>query len=537
MGRLGLLVLSVASLPAQGIWERRADYPISATEVSAAAIGGKIYALCGLIQGRSVNNLFLYDPRTDEWTEGAPAPVAGGLDHCNVAAAGGKLYLLGGIRIGSSFIDGGTYEYDPAANRWQTVGRMNVPRGASGVAAIGDKIYVAGGLAASGSVAAFEVFDTQTRQWAQLPNMPTARDHLTAQAIGGKFYALLGRAGREFTVNEEYDPAANAWRTRAPAPTARGGLGSGLIGGRIQVVGGEGNSGTPLGTFEQNEEYDPVSDTWRTLAPMPTPRHGLYGVTIDDRLFTPSGGPRAGGFFSSVHEVFYLVAEPPVIAGLTSAAADAPVAPGGLGSIFGARLSQGERVAVRLPLPVRMNAVEARLDGRAVPLFFTSGGQINLQIPFAVEAGPHDLSVSNAGSESRVIRVNVAAVAPAIFSLSQGGSGQGAVLVAGQLAGPGGRAARAGEVIEIYCTGLGAVDSPPRAGEAATGIVRTVQRPEVTIGGVRAEVVFAGLAPGLVGVYQVNVRVPANAPAGTAAAVVVETGAARSNTVTIAVAQ
>jgi hypothetical protein len=41
----------------------------------------------------------------------------------------GKFYLLGAIRIGAAFIDGNTYEYDPAADRWTAVGRMGTPRG------------------------------------------------------------------------------------------------------------------------------------------------------------------------------------------------------------------------------------------------------------------------------------------------------------------------------------------------------------------------------------------------------------------------
>ena len=141
----GMSALAAARLDAQGVWERRAEYPIQATEVSAAALGGKVYAVCGLTASGSVSRLFVYDPRRDEWSEGAATPLEGGADHCNVAAAGGKLYLLGAIRIGSSFVDGNTYEYDPARNAWQAVARMPTPRGASGVTAIGSKIYVAGG--------------------------------------------------------------------------------------------------------------------------------------------------------------------------------------------------------------------------------------------------------------------------------------------------------------------------------------------------------------------------------------------------------
>jgi N-acetylneuraminic acid mutarotase len=272
----GIVILSVLLLigahaaigQVTGVWEQRAPYPLEATEVSGAAIDGLVYVVCGLTAQGSTNRLFRYDPRTDSWTELASLPVQGGADHCNVAAARGKLYVVGAIRIGSAFVDGNTWEYDPAQDRWELVARMGTPRGASGVVAAGRNVYVAGGLAGTGSVSDFEVFDTENRRWTRLPAMPTARDHLTAQSLNGRVYAIAGRATRDLNANEEYDPATATWRSRVPIPTARGGLGSASVDSRIQVFGGEGNSGTPDGTFGANEEYDPARDTWRNLARM-----------------------------------------------------------------------------------------------------------------------------------------------------------------------------------------------------------------------------------------------------------------------------
>ncbi|MCW5977425.1 MAG: hypothetical protein KIT09_05080 [Bryobacteraceae bacterium] len=541
-----LAFLSVGIACAQGLWEPRAPFPIEATEVSAAVIDGRVYVVCGVTETGSINHLYIYDPRIDSWAAGPPAPIEGGADHCNVAAAGGHLYILGAIRVGSSFVDGNTYEYDPVTRNWQTVAQMNVPRGASGVAAIGDRIYVAGGLGASGSVASFEVFNISNGEWTVLPDMPTARDHLTAQAVDGKFYAIAGRAGSEFTVNEEFDPATNAWRARAPIPTARGGLGSGVINRRIVVMGGEGASGTPEGTFRENEEYDPETDSWRSLDPMPTPRHGFYGASHDGRIFTPGGGPVAGAFFSSVHDVFYLPPEqPPSVTegGMRHAASfEEAFAPGALVSLFGDGLSQGEQLAVELPLPMRMNAVEVSVNGLPAPLFYVSDGQINLQLPYDLEPGPFDLRVNNVGVEcSRCASGVLLDSAPGIFTLSQSGEGQGAVLIAGTgiLAGAEGRPAGKGEVIEIYCSGLGTVEAPPGPGEPAQGPVATLAEAQVTIAGMPAEVLYAGLTPGAVGLYQVNARIPMDTEAGSAVPVVLRMGESGrdSNTVTIAVAE
>ncbi|MGH9660931.1 MAG: kelch repeat-containing protein [Bryobacteraceae bacterium] len=518
-----MIPMLLASVLAQGVWETRAPYPIASTEVSAAALGGKVYALCGITGSEA---LYIYDPRYDNWTTGAPLPIPGGADHCNVAAAGGKLYLVGAIRIGSAFVSGDTFEYDPAADRWTRVAAMPTPRGASGVAAIGARIYVAGGLAAGGrSVATFEVFDVETKQWTRLPDMPTARDHLTAQAIGGKVQAISGRAANVLDANEEFDPPTGVWRRRAPIPTPRGGLASGAIGGRIQVFGGEGPSGTPEGTYHHHEEYDPAADTWRALPSMPTPRHGLYGATLDGRIFAPAGGPRAGGFNSSVHEMFTLPpAEPPALESARNAARlDGSLAPGAIVSLFGLRLSHGEQVAPAAPR-TQMNAVVVRASGVALPLLYVGPSQVNAHLPYDLPLGPVTFAVTNAGSESApLVTAPLTETAPGIFTLSQNGEGPGAILTpgTGQLARP-----RRGDAVEIYCTGLGRVVTAP-----GDPLARTVVEPEVRIGGARAEVLFSGLAPGWPGVYQVNARVPAGSAAGPAVPVTVGS----SNTVTMAV--
>jgi uncharacterized protein (TIGR03437 family) len=529
-----------APLHAQpGLWESRAPYPIPLTEVSGAEAGGRLYMMCGLTPQGSTTNAYSYDPATDEWRRIASLPIQQGADHCNVASVDGKIYLVGAIRIGSSFVDGLTRMYDPAQDRWETVATMPTPRGASGVAVIGRTIYVAGGLAGNNVVASFEAFNTETRQWRRLPDMPTPRDHLTAQAVGGRFYALSGRNGGTMIARtEEYDPAGNAWRQRAPIPVPRGGLASGVVQNRIVVFGGEGPHPRPERTFPENHEYDPVSDRWRELAPLPTPRHGFYGVSFENRVFVPGGGPREGGTFSDVHEVFYLPpSEPPAITGVREAAGGGTrLAAGALASLFGRRLSFGQAKAVQLPLPPRLNAVEVRLNDRSLPLLFTSDGQLNLYLPPDLPVGTSRLTVSNAGSASEPVNVTIAGDAgPGIFTIDGSGRGQGAILIAGTgliaraTRDAFSRPARHGDIVEIYCTGLGAVEgSAPE---------RTRLTPEVIIGGGRADVLFSGLAPGFVGLNQINARVPTSAGTGIGVTVSVRIGGQTSNEVVMSVVE
>jgi hypothetical protein len=84
-------------------------------------------------------------------------------------------------------------------------------------------------------------------------------------------------------------------------PTGRRAMAVGTLNGRAQVMGGERTS--TGGTFPQNEEYDPNTNSWRTLAPMPTSRHGAVGGTIKEIVYVAGGGPNAGSF-SAVNEAF-----------------------------------------------------------------------------------------------------------------------------------------------------------------------------------------------------------------------------------------
>jgi uncharacterized protein (TIGR03437 family) len=546
------LVLTVpCALSQTGLWERRAPYPVAVTEVSGAAINGKIYMLCGLAEGPRPVALNVYDPVIDSWSRRADIPIGGGADHCNVAAVGGKLYLLGAIRIGSNFTDGGTYQYDPGSDRWEKIADMPTPRGASGVAVVGSRIYVAGGLNGSNVTNNFDVFDTVTRQWSVLPAMANRRDHLTAQAVGTRFYAISGRdAASAVAAVEEYDTESGIWRTRAPIPIPRGGIGSGVVNGKIVVFGGEGNTGRPEGTFEEVHEYDPVNNTWRSLENMLTPRHGLYGVVVDERIFVPGGGHIAGANFSNAHEVFYL---PPVVLprmfpdGVRNAASlTLPLAPGSIITVFGERLSQGERIPVGIGVPSRLNAVELRLENQRLPLYYVSPGQINAHLPYDLPIRQLTLTVYNADHPGAAYRTPALVDhAPGIFSVTGDGQGQGAILIGGTglIARPPvdaiSRPARRGETIEIYCAGLGRIENAPPPGEPtpASPLFRTPGTPIVTIGGARANVLFSGLAPGFVGAYQVNAVISQSAMTGAAVPVSLRMGenGPESNTVTIAI--
>ncbi len=234
----------------------------------------------------------------------------------------------------------------------------------------------------------------------------------------------------------------------------------------------------------------------------------------------------------------------PVIGGIANAASGAQVfAPGMIVSVYGSSLSTASQGAAGIPLLTYMAGFLAEVNYEATPLYYVSPGQVNLQIPLDTPTGSQTLALTN-GQDDAQQTLTLVAAAPGIFTTNASGSGQASALIAGtdSVAAPVGaflnsRPVHPGEYISIYCTGLGAVSNPPALGEPApvSPLATTTLTPVVTIGGIPATVSFSGLAPSYVGLYQLNVQIPGNAPAGNAIPLVVSSGSAISNAPTIAI--
>ena len=176
--------------------------------------------------------------------------------------------------------------------------------------------------------------------------------------------------------------------------------------------------------------------------------------------------------------------------------------------------------------------------GIAAPLFYASVGQAILQIPWETAGlSTVPLSASLNGNTGPAAVIPIAPFGPGIFTMNGTSTGQGAILNSWYQLADSSSPAAPGEVIEIYCTGLGSVRNAPATGYPAslTALSPTITTPSVTIGGILAAVWFSGLAPGSVGEYQVDAQVPVGAPSGPAVPVVISIGGVTSNIVTIAV--
>jgi N-acetylneuraminic acid mutarotase len=285
-------------------WETRAPTGFPRGEMAYAEVGGKFYLAGGLASSGDPQRQQRYDPATNSWTDVAPLPTA--VHHVQAVSLNGKIYYVGGMSNATDTETGVVQIYDPATNSFSTGTPMPRPRGAGGVAVRNGKIYYAGGLNGGVAVTWFDEYDPATGTWTQLPNMPLSRDHFHAQIVNGKFYALGGRnklIGSTRAKNAVYNFTTGTWATNiANIPTPRGGVASAVVDDEILVIGGEGG-GQAWNTVEA---YSTVNDSWRTLDPMPTARHGIQAVNWSGGIYIAAGNTTQGGAQATgVHEVYF----------------------------------------------------------------------------------------------------------------------------------------------------------------------------------------------------------------------------------------
>jgi len=176
--------------------------------------------------------------------------------------------------------------------------------------------------------------------------------------------------------------------------------------------------------------------------------------------------------------------------------------------------------ATTLPLPATLGDLQVTVAGIPAPLLYVSAGQINLQIPSAVQPGsqPQLFLVTRASTQQVIASgyFRIDATAPGLFTADSTGSGQLAVLNQDNTVNGNSNPAKSGTVIQIFGTGAGVVNGNPPDGTVPSGALSTNSLPDVYINGFNigpANILYSGLAPCCVGLWQINARVVS--PAGT----------------------
>ena len=252
------------------------------------------------------------------------------------------------------------------------------------------------------------------------------------------------------------------------------------------------------------------------------------GLTLGDQLFTVESDSLSGPIVK-VEFPGRTIPQPSIRAsGVVNAASgreESGLSAGSYISIFGTGLSEALRVTTTASLPLSLAGISVGFDVPGKPLsypariHFVSAGQINVQVPWELQGLTRvNLKVSNGDFSSTLYDLKLNDYSPAMFEYGEASSGRSLAAAldgAFKLIGSANPVPRGG-VAQVYANALGPVDNTPASGEPTPSerLAQCRVQPTVIIGGKNAKVLFCGLAPLNVGLYQLNVEIPADTPTG-----------------------
>jgi len=197
-----------------------------------------------------------------------------------------------------------------AGDSWTTLEPMPTAKSGFGVAVVDGKIYAIGGTNGT-RLDINEVYDPATDTWTIKKSMPTARYGLATAVCQNKIYVIGGIIGESdpttsgYTgVTEVYDPLTDTWETMEPMPTARENLDANVVGDKIYLIGG--SSHTSVFPFQQyaneNQVYDPSTDSWSTKTPIPTSTYCYASAAVDNKTYVMGG--YSSGYFVRLNQIY-----------------------------------------------------------------------------------------------------------------------------------------------------------------------------------------------------------------------------------------
>lgn len=290
------------TLTATGAWAKAAALPNQRILDSAVTgADGRIYVLGGYDLQLNLNSAVdAYNPGSDTWTTVTNLPPQGPLVEFAVAVGrDGRIYVFGGLD--ASGICNLAEAYDPLSNLWTTLAPLPAPLAdAAAVTGPDGRIYVLGGvtgpdLGTSSVSAGVEIYDPAQNTWSRGADMPAGRQYPSAVLAGdGKIYVLgggtpghvVGSSDENLSV-DAYDPASDTWTSDVTDVVAAQPVGFAATAGndgRIYVVSGYDANGN---WDPRSEVYDPTTHTWTTLPAIISalPQYRAATALPDGRVF------------------------------------------------------------------------------------------------------------------------------------------------------------------------------------------------------------------------------------------------------------
>jgi N-acetylneuraminic acid mutarotase len=287
-------------------WTNGQPEPLNRWEAETFSWNGKLYAFGGFTDRHlnATSECDVYDPATGVWTFLTNVPT-GALTHAAVAVDGDTAYFAGGDlgRFTYGKRRSATAEvltYNPASNTWGAITSLPDAVSCGGLAAVDNKLYYFGGIAANDRTDRAEMWSLDLTNpdatWISMAAMPDARNHFGTAAINGTIYAVGGiHRYNEIHGNDSevdaYNPSTNQWTklTSLPMPWGSDETTTLAAGGKIILVGGQTNGGFDGIYLSAIEVYDPATNQWKSAGSLPEANEGESAAVIDGKLIVAGG--------------------------------------------------------------------------------------------------------------------------------------------------------------------------------------------------------------------------------------------------------
>jgi hypothetical protein len=285
-----------------GTWRPVAPVPQGSDEIRAVGVGDQVVLGTGIDLVRigdgfrSIGRMYLYDPDANSYSRLPDPPTR--VDHPLLTSADGNVYLVGGYVDGEATTK--AWRLTLATKRWTELPPLPTARGALGGAVIEGKLYAVGGSPPTYSDAGvqpygtLEILDLSTGKWREGPPLRFPRHHAGVTESGGRLYVVGGRGRTRYALPyaERFDPKTNRWETLAPLPQGAGGLAAVTAGDEVVAIGGGDDPGGWVTGATWG--YDEARDTWRRLPDLVHARHGHGAAAVGSRAYVFGGAPCPG---------------------------------------------------------------------------------------------------------------------------------------------------------------------------------------------------------------------------------------------------
>jgi N-acetylneuraminic acid mutarotase len=291
-------------------WQTAAVSPLVRAEGSKAVVNNKMYIVGGFSGSNLAvtKELDVYDPAINTWIRLADMPVPE--THGGTAVDGTDIWVAGFFLNNGISASKLVYKYDTVANVWTQEPSLPAGRGAAGVAIINHVLHVWGGLTGMTTSAAdhWELdVNNLSAGWKTDASLPQALDHMGSLSLDGKLWSIGGFKDKQetdgnLTIVYRYDPTTDSWaHDVAELPVGLGHIGpdTTVAGDKIIIAGGQIDASF-VDEITQVLEYDPDTNAWSKLTPLPSGRKSAFCAFADGKLIVSCGNQETSPYASAV---------------------------------------------------------------------------------------------------------------------------------------------------------------------------------------------------------------------------------------------